>query len=240
MMTSVEDETMTYDPEIEKLLPWYAKGLLDADDAAKVEVYLDAHPEMRLQLDLIDDEMQAIEQQHAALGAPSPDGLDRLMATIDAEEQALKPVSAQIKESGTGFANYLRKFVESFQRPGVQFAAMAAALIIVAQGVVIGSLMPTEPAAPKSGGSYVTASGPKQVAEAKGVRFLVSFKSDARLSDISKLLKQHSATVVAGPKAGGFYEILVAQDKLPELGPDAVLKALQAEKDLIKFASISK
>lgn len=238
MMTSVEDKTMMYDPEIEKLLPWYAKGLLDAQDTALVEDYLADHSEMKLQLDLIEEESLAIEQQHAALGAPSVGGLDRLLADIETEEVAKAPVSAQVKQVGTGFAASLKRLLDSFKSPSVQFAAMAAALIIVAQGVVIGSLMPTEPVAPKSGTSYVTASGPQQVTE--GAKFLISFRKEARMGDIAVLLKQHSASLVAGPKVGGFYEILITKDKLPEQGVDGILKIFEAEKDLVQFVSVSK
>ena len=60
------------------------------------------------------------------------------------------------------------------------------------------------------------------------------------MGDIAKLLKVQGAVIVGGPKAGGFFEILVPTAKLPEGGAKAVLKALQDEKDLVKFASVSR
>ena len=238
---------MTYDTEIEKLLPWYAKGLLDSDDQQKVEAYLDANPEMRMQLDLIAEEDAAIEQQHNALAPPAPGGLDRLMADIDALEAREAPVAhavGQASKAGTGIVDYFKSLLASFSSPGMQFAGVAAALVIVAQAVFITSMMqgdPGEPGAASGGkGTFKTASGPEQTVEVKGAKFLLAFKKDAKMDDVAKLLKSQSARIVAGPKAGGFFEIVIDEAKLPEGGTKAVLDALKARKDLIGFASVSK
>lgn len=237
MNTSVEDEQMKYDAEIEKLLPWYSKGLLSSEETKQVEDYLAQHPEMKVQLDLIAEEQLAIEQQHAALGAPQPGGLERLLADID----ALEANEASLSQKTSSFMDGLSGFFASFRNPGVQLAAMAAALLIVAQGVVIGSLSTIEPIAPNVPGQFKTASGPeKSEVMVQGVKFLIAFNSNASLSDVAKLLKSISATITGGPKAGGFYEIAVLEGKLPEGGAEAVLKILQSKTDLVKFASISK
>ena len=224
---------MTYDPEIEKLLPWYAKGLLEPDDIDKVDVYLAAHPDMRMQLDLIAHEGAAIEQQHAALAAPGAGGLDRLLADIDALEAQKAPLANAV---AGGLTSKIKAFLANFSSPGMQFAGMAAALVIVAQGVVIGGLMQSEPVASTG---YRTASGPEQSAVMDGVVFLVAFDKDARMADVAQLLKSQSAKIIAGPKAGGFYEIQVASNALPEGGAKVILEQLRAKSDLVQFASLS-
>ncbi|WP_114009263.1 hypothetical protein [Cohaesibacter intestini] len=238
MDTSVEDKDMTYDPEIEKLLPWYAKGLLESHESEQVEAYLAANPEMRMQLDLIAEEDTAIAEQHAALGAPMPGGLDRLMAGIDALEAKEAPVQAAAK----GVWQRIQDVLGNFASPGMQLAAAAAAVVIVAQGVIIGALVqtgPGAPAAPSASGQFKTASGPEQAAQQSGARFLIAFKSEASMADVAKLLKSQHAVIVAGPKAGGFFELMVPNTKLPEGGAEVVLKALKDSTDLVKFASVS-
>ena len=235
MDTFVEDEEMTYDPEIEKLLPWYVKGLLETDDVERVEAYLADNPQMRVQLDLIAQEDKAIADQHAALGAPMPGGLDRLLADIDAIEGEKAP----IYHPTNSLAQYISEFFALFVRPGIQFAAMAAAIVIVAQGVILGTLLLGDPSAPVTSNAYKTASGPAQATKQDGVTFLVAFKGDASISDLAKLLKSQGAVIVSGPKAGGFFTLFVPSAKVPEEGAKVVLKALQEQKNIVKFASIS-
>nr|WP_321980113.1 hypothetical protein [uncultured Cohaesibacter sp.] len=245
MNSSVEDYEMTYDPEIEKLLPWYAKGLLEAKDQQSVEFYLAAHPEMRVQLELIEEEALAVEQQHAALGAPAPGGLDRLLADIDgllAQEEEAQAGAAGLLES---FREGIKRFLGNFSSPAMQLAGAAAAVVIVAQAVIIGGLMDrgVENEAAQVP-AFTTAAGPDAAAPnilaAQDVAiFLVAFNKDARMEEINALLKSLSAKIVAGPKAGGFYQIQIRKDLLPEGGDVAVLERLKANPDLVQFVSIS-
>ena len=236
MDTSVEDNEMTYDPEIEKLLPWYAKGLLEPEESKAVDAYLTEHPEMRKQLDLIAEETVAVDQLHAALGAPAPGGLDRLMASINEMEES--PAS-RLSNAG-GLIERSKAFFGSLSSSGLQWAAMAAAVVIVGQGMIIGGLMRAMPGEEANAPSYKTASGPDQDALVHGAKFLIAFKDDARMADIARLLKSQSAMIMAGPKTGGFMEIVVPTGKLPEAGIEAVLAAFKAETALVKFVSVSK
>ncbi|WP_319533542.1 hypothetical protein [uncultured Cohaesibacter sp.] len=226
---------MTYEPEIEKLLPWYAKGLLEPQETAQVDAYLADNPEMRMQLDLIAEEDVAVEQIHASLGAPQPGGLDRLMAEIDALEAKQAPVT----HAANSLASKLKGFLGNFSTPGMKFAAMAAALVVIVQGVVIGGLIEggRDATAP---GSFTTASGPQEVMQVvDGAVFLVAFQKDARMDAVAALLKAQSARIISGPKAGGFFELEVPKNKLPEGGAKAVVEALKSNGDLIKFVSVS-
>ena len=233
---------MTYDPEIEKLLPWYEKGLLEEKDHKAVDAYLADHPKMRSQLDLIAEEAVAVEQLHAALGAPSSGGLDRLLADIDATQaEGRSGKSSQMNR----LLGVVREAFGSFSTPALQIAGVAAAVIIVAQAFVIGGLMDwswqnnkseiatfTTAAGPQGNGADVAASNDFAV-------YLVAFRKDASIETMNALLKSLSAKIVFGPKAGGFYEIAIDRGLLPAGGEDAVLEALKTNKELIQFASKS-
>ncbi|MEM6498405.1 MAG: hypothetical protein AAF709_16980, partial [Pseudomonadota bacterium] len=69
-------EKFTEREEIEMLLPWYESGTLDPADFERVERYLEAHPEMRTQLELVGDERFETTIANEMLGAPSPGALD--------------------------------------------------------------------------------------------------------------------------------------------------------------------
>ncbi|SNY94193.1 hypothetical protein SAMN04515647_4516 [Cohaesibacter sp. ES.047] len=230
---------MMNEAEIEKLLPWYSKGLLERDQTEQVDAYLKANPEMQMQLDLIAEEADAVERIHASLGAPKPGGLDRLMADIDAIEAEKAPVS----NTANSLADKCKAFFDNFSSPGMRIAAMAAALVVVIQGVIIGGLIEGGQKANVPGSvssRFTTASGPAEAVRVDGgAVFLVSFRKDARIDAVAALLKTQSARIISGPKAGGFFELQVPSDKLPDGGAKAVVDALKAETDLVQFASVS-
>ena len=226
---------MTYDPEIEKLLPWYAKGLLEPDEQKQVDAYLADHPDMRMQLGLINEEIAAVEQQHAALGAPGSDGFERLIADIDRIEAKQAPITDAVD----ALLEKVRDFFSSFSRPGMQFAGIAAAVVIVVQGVVISTVLMGEQAASVSEPGFRTASGPEQAAPSDEAMLLIAFKPAANMAEVAKLLKTHSAKIVGGPKAGGFFEIAIPSGKLPEGGVASVVKALKETPELVQFVSSS-
>ncbi|WP_321340906.1 hypothetical protein [uncultured Cohaesibacter sp.] len=250
MNSSVEDYEMTYDPEIEKLLPWYAKGLLEAKDQESVETYLATHPDMRMQLDLIEEEGLAVKQQHAALGSPAPGGLDRLLADIDslqAQEEGILQRAGRHGSAPGLFARMsdgMKKVLANFSSPAMQLVGAAAAVVIVAQAVVIGGLMKQGPeTAPMQAPAFTTAAGPEDSASRAKISqgasvFLIAFKKEARIDAVNALLKSLSAKIVAGPKAGGFYQIKIETDLLPEGGERAVLARLKANTELVQFVSI--
>jgi hypothetical protein len=257
----VEDETMKYDQDIEQLLPWYAKDLLSDEEKSQVDRYLADHPDMRAQLQLIEEENVASQQVHDALGGPRPGGLDRLMARIDVEDSAKDPVG-QISQAGNGLLAKIGGFFDGFSRPALQMAGMAAAVVIVAQALVIGGMLQQDGSMPaganqvasapepmlepnvEANRSFKTASVKKSASmaasEQAGAKLLIAFNSDAKVSDINALLKSSSATIVAGPKAGGMYEIFVAEAKLPEGGAKMLSKDLTENKALVKFVSVTK
>ena len=182
--------------EIEALLPWYVSDRLDAAARARVERYVEAHPEIRPHLDLAREELDATVAGNEALAGLGPDALARLRASIAATAPRRQSIFAQASQR---FADWIGEL----SAPQLGFAGAAAALLLLLQAAAIGGLLLERGADP----TYQTASGKQTPAE--GIELLVGFSKDASISEISNLLKQVGAVVIDGPKAG-LYRLRVA------------------------------
>src|SRR6516164_3672478 len=72
--------------EIEALLPWHAAGTLSRRDADRVEQALADDPELARRYDLVRQELAETIHLNETLGVPSARAMEKLFATIDAEE----------------------------------------------------------------------------------------------------------------------------------------------------------
>lgn len=218
-------ETFSEREEIEMLLPWYVSGKLDRADFERVEAYLSAHPEMRMQLDLIGDEQHQTITANETLGAPSPGALDRLRAAIAAET----PEPSMLAQAGQSLWQELRSILSSPTPRAVQWAGAAAALVLIAQAGIIGSLI-TPASGP--GTTFTTASGPQ--ADAKtGTFVLVRFAPEATSAELAKLLASVKGQIVAGPKPGGLFEVKVSAEKLSNKDRDEIIAKLKSNSKIV-------
>jgi anti-sigma factor RsiW len=181
--------------EIEALLPWFASGALDPQEASRVEIALARRPELRASLAAIEEDRAETIALSESLGAPSPHAWTRIMEAVEAEPRN-PPITHRI-------AAWFEA-VAAPQRGRFAWAAMAAAVVILLQAGAIIALLPK---AGGSAGAYVSASADQSARP--GVDILVSFAPDARLADVAALLKQHDAVIVDGPRPGGFYRLKV-------------------------------
>ncbi len=219
----MEDRT-----EIETLLPWYVTGKLSDADVEKVDRYISDHPDLAMQLDLINSERLETTLINEEITVPSSISIDRLMAGMD---DAFGP--EQKPANINWFRSVWSDISSAFKLPVVQFAGVAAALLIVIQSVSIGVLVQNNKT---TGGAYTTASGP-ETSDSDGIEMLVTFNQSATAIEISNLLEETNGSIVKGPLAGGFYRIKFSiQEKSPEK-IDALAKALQARKNIIEFIS---
>ena len=83
-MNMIDKESECY--EIEALLPWYAAGTLSRHDADRVEQAFAEDPELARHYDLVRQELAETIHLNERLGAPSARAMEKLLATIDAEE----------------------------------------------------------------------------------------------------------------------------------------------------------
>jgi anti-sigma factor RsiW len=213
-------ETLSEREEIEMLLPWYVTGKLDRADRERVEAYLSQHPELLSQLALIRDEQDQAIRANEAISAPSARAVDRLLAQVQGSA-SVRAASAWLKlKSG------LQDLFEVPSPAGVRWAAVAAAILILFQTVVIGTLV-------FRGGeaSYQTASGePAQSGE--GTFVLVRFADAATARTIADALAELDMTIVDGPKSGLFRVRLGPKDMTND-ARDLKVTALRSRGNLV-------
>jgi anti-sigma-K factor RskA len=198
--------------EIEALLPWYVSGSLDAKTRARVERYMEAHPEVRAHLNLAREELEATVAGNEAIASPGPDALARLRASIaaSAPRRQQESIFAQLSER-------LADWIGGFAPPQLGLVAAVAALVLVLQAAAIGTLVMERVGTP----TYQTAGGETA---GEGIELLVGFSEGASMGEISALLKQLGAVVVDGPRAGLYRLRLVGTG---EEGREAAIEALQ-------------
>lgn len=207
--------------EIEELLPWYAAGTLDADEAQQVAAALAGDPELRRRLALTREEMGEAVLDAELLGTPSPGALDKLMARIDAEPARRPARAMSLLDIGGRLAAWLSP-------PVLGWATAAAALLVVAQaGLITTRLVPSAPT------QYSTASGPQ--ATAAGSFALVAFQPNATAEAIAKLLESRKASIVDGPRPGGFYRLRIGEAGMAKADADKAIAALRAETGTVRL-----
>ena len=193
-MTNRQDEI----DEIEALLPWYAAGTLSAADARRVEDALARRPELQASLRLAREEREETIALNERLGAPSANAWEKVLAAAEASPRSPNLASRLSTWLGLGADR---------GSPRWAWVAGAAALVILAQGAAILSLLPHS-----NGPGYQTASESAVVAD--GAEVLVAFAPDARLDQIGAWLDAHHAQIVEGPRGGGLYKVRVSDKRL--------------------------
>ncbi|MEA2998105.1 MAG: hypothetical protein QOG74_3654, partial [Alphaproteobacteria bacterium] len=122
--------------EIESLLPWHAAGTLSRRDAERVERALASDQELVRRFNLVREELTETIHLNESLGAPSGRAMEKLFAAIDAEG-ALK------RKPGFSFDLRTRvsELFSGFAPRTLAYASVAAALVILLQAGLIGSIL---------------------------------------------------------------------------------------------------
>lgn len=207
--------------EIEELLPWYAAGTLDADEAQQVAAALAGDPELRRRLALTREEMGEAVLDAELLGTPSPGALDKLMARIEAE-----PMRRQRR--ATGFLDIGGRLAAWLSPPALGWAAAVAALLVVVQaGVITARFVPSAPT------QYGTASAPG--ATSAGSFAIVGFQPGATAEAISRVLETAKASIVEGPRPGGLYRVRIGAAGMAKADADRIIATLKAETGTVRL-----
>jgi hypothetical protein len=239
---------MAQQQDIEALLPWHAAGTLSRRDARRVEEALAQDPELARRFALIRDELSETILLNETLGAPSGRAMDRLLASIDAEEtpaRRRKPLAA--------FATFMSERVARISPRTLGWSATAAALVIALQGGLLAGLYVHERGGPdtfdtasfddgaESSRGIETSRGATRgidtsrgVASPGGSYALIRFDPKAGMAEVSKFLESHHASVVDGPRAG-MYRIRLADTPLPEDEVARIVKAMQDDTRIVRF-----
>jgi anti-sigma-K factor RskA len=188
--------------EIETLLPWYAAGTLRRRDRQRVEDALRYDPALAHHADLVREELAETISFNESLGVPSARCMDRLMAAIDAETTA-----ARKRNSAGAIAAQFSSFIAGFSPRTLAVAASFAVAAIALQAFLLVS-MATKPQV-----SYETA-GLNPTASGHGAFAMVRFAREASAAEITRFLEEYQATLVDGPKPGGYYRVRLGMKTL--------------------------
>lgn len=216
------DETQMDGRDVADLLPWYANGRLAGRDRQRVAVALASDPALQRELALILEERTAAIDANEALGAPSRAATDRFFAALHAQA----PKTRRFNVAGwvaTGLAH--------LQPRAVAWGAIAAAVLVVVQVGVIGTLV-SERATTYAVSSSVSGRG-----DQGGATLLVSFEPASSIAVIAQVLESSGASIVAGPLPGGLYQLRVGDHPLSKAEVEAVVARLKAQHDLIRFVA---
>lgn len=188
--------------EIETLLPWYAAGTLRRRDRQRVEDALRYDPALARHADLVREELAETISFNESLGVPSARCMDRLMAAIDAET-----VAARKRNSARVIAAQFSSFIAGFSPRTLAVAASFAVAAIALQAFLLVSM------ATKSQAPFETASLNPTVT-GHGTFAMVRFAREASAGEITRFLEDYQATLVDGPKPGGFYRVRLTMKTL--------------------------
>ena len=179
--------------DVELLLPWYAAGTLSRRDAARVEDALANDAELARRFDMVREELGETIRCNESLGAPSARAMKQLFEKIEAEAPAVR------RAPQVSLSTRISEFIASFSPRTLAYAGGVAALALVLQAGVIGSLI-----GERTGTAPQLASADKAAAVTQGVETLVRFAPQATSADIAAFLETNKATIVGGPAAGNF------------------------------------
>ncbi len=193
-----KDDNSSAEREIIELLPWHAAGTLSASEAERVEQALARDPELARHFELAREELDETVHLNETLGAPSPRMAQRLFAAIDAEAGTRARTTPR-----AGLAGRLAQFVAGLAPRTLAWSAGAAALAILLQAGVIGTMLVSG-----QGSLFQTASY-NDKAETDGGTVLIRFNPQATAAEIAEFLESYKASIVGGPMAGGVFRVRV-------------------------------
>ena len=206
--------------EVELLLPWYVTGKLSAADKARVEAFLATHPEMQRQLAMVRQEQELSVRANEALGQPSPELINHVMASFRQHRRA--PLTT------TRAWDRVAQFLVAPSAGGARWVAMAAVVLLMVQAAVIGALV-----LGRSLDVYGPATGPTSVAG--GITLLVGFADQATAPAIAALLSEFEAQIVEGPKPGGIYRLRLASVPATEAARQEIVRRLRQRHDIVRI-----
>ena len=211
--------------DVEALLPWHAAGTLSRRDAQRVEEALARDPELARRYDLVREELGETIHLNETLGAPSARAMEKLFAKIDAE-----PARKAARSFNLGAR--VSEWFASLTPRTLALSASVAVLAILLQAGFIADIVLKDRSA-----EYGTASAPT-TDPGVGEFTLIRFAPQASADDITKFLAANKLQVAAGPVAGGFYRVRVADTKLPKEELGRIVKKLQDDKVVSFIATV--
>jgi hypothetical protein len=209
--------------EIEALLPWHAAGTLADRDAQRVEEALAQDRELARRYVLVREELAATVRLNDALGAPSAGAMERLMLRIEAESP-----TGRSRPALGGLADWLATQIGRLSPRALAFSVGAAAAIMLVQAGLLATFSVTR----YDPSGFQTASMPRSG------EIGIGFVPAANAAEITKFLDTYHLTIVEGPRPGGLYMARPESAPLPKDGLDRLVRRIQQESHIVRFAAV--
>ena len=211
--------------ELESLLPWHAAGTLSRREAMRVEQALEHDRDLAREFAAVREELAETVHLNESLGGPSPRALEKLFAAIDAEETRAP------KRQAFALTGGLTQFLSGFTPHTLAWAAGIAILAILAETLVIATVMMKEDPAP-SGARLASLDN-------HGSFAVVRFAPQATAAEITNFLGAYKASLVEGPlKTGGsLFRIRLAESPLPQSDVEKLIRQMREESRIVSFVA---
>ncbi len=221
-MNNEARERQDIEDNIEALLPWHAAGTLNRRDAERVEAALAGDRELAQRYDLVREELGETILLNETLGAPSARAMQKLFAAIEAEK-------APRRRASFNLGGRIAEFLAGFTPRTLAYSATAAAVVLLIQAAVIGTVMVNQFGAP----------GPQLASHGitDGSLAMVRFAPQATSAEISAFLEANKASVVDGPKRG-LYNIRLAVTGMPKEEIAKIIKRMQDQSKIVEFIAV--
>lgn len=207
--------------DIADLLPWYETGRLSPEDCARVEAALAQDPALRMELDLVREELAETIAYNESLGTPSRQAADTFFAALEASPRGRAPFH---------LVRFVSERLEMMKPRTLALSGFAALALVVIQAGVITHLVSQGASRPDSVVSQLASVEP--AGKVDGPVLIVEFAAGAKLGDVARLLTANGLTLVDGPNAG-FYDVRL-NGEAGDRRIDATIAALNARKDLVR------
>jgi hypothetical protein len=238
--------------EVAELLPWYANGSLDANEASLVELHIAACAECRLELASFEAITRGVVDSNDGLPPASANLYARTLERVERFEGVRQQTPG---EALRRFLLTLREAWISVSAPArFAVAAQFVAIVLLLAGAVgfarqsAGNLRRV--AAEKQRADQVAAELADQkkqyvilseaCSQSKGtgdaVELRVAFQENAPEKKIRELMEQVRGRIVDGPTAAGYYTLAVSAAPDAETAKREAIKQLTAQKDIVLFA----
>jgi len=204
--------------EIEALLPWHAAGTLSRRDSERVERALASDRELARRFALVREEQHETIHLNESLGAPSARAMEKLFAAIEAEGG-----KAPVRRS-FDLAGRVSEFLSGFAPRTIAYAAAAAAVALFVQAAVLTTIVVKD----QPGTMELSSASSTSSAHAE-----IRFTAQTTSSEINRFLDVYGASIVDGPKSGGFYSIRFA--RVPKAEIANIIQRMQAESRIVDF-----
>src|SRR5215216_520819 len=230
MNTKTASKTPERD-DIEALLPWHAAGTLSRRDTQRVEQALERDPALKRQYALVREELGETIHLNETLGAPSARAMEKLLAGIEKESGP-----ARRRRPAFSLSAWIAEKLSALSPRTLTWATAAAAMVIVVQAGLLGSLYIGEEAPGYRGVDIGTGTPKSPVTDPTvGTYAFVGFVPSASSGDITNFLAANNMAVVDGPRAGGLYRVRIAPAPLNKDAVNTLTSRLRENRTIVSM-----